>query len=153
MNIQQSHSTIIEQLNSIGVQEHSKYSIEDILNRQNPDEISIKYLLAFHKALTELLDQIGLPWKSHTNDRGLTCWCEGRAFIMLGINKRFISILFFTGKQHIKGLKKGNWSTGNDKLGSSRFRVSDDHSLSLALRFGLLSYFIADNWLDCPNPS
>jgi hypothetical protein len=153
MNYQSPHATLIEKLCSMGVKENSKYSLEEILNRQDPDLISGKYLLAFHKGLTELLDKVGLPWECRTNDRGLTYFSEGRAFIMLSINNSFISILFFTGKLDIKGLEKANWSTGSDNSGCVRFKVSDDHSLRLAIKFGLLSYFIADNWLDCPEHS
>ena len=108
MRNQQSHYKIIEQLFSMGVKEHSKYSIGEILNRQDPNESSANYLLAFHKGLTELLDQKGLPWSCRTDDRGLTHFCENKAFIMLSINKGFISILFFTGDQVIEGLVKAN---------------------------------------------
>jgi hypothetical protein len=147
MNYQQSHASIIEKLYSMGVKEHSKYSLEEILNRQNPDEITIKYLLAFHKGLTELLDQKKLPWIARTNDRGLTYMCsEDKAFIYLGIWKSFVSNLYFTGKQDIEGLIKGNWVTGDDNLGCVRYRVSDDHTLGQAIRFGLESYYIAHSW-------
>jgi len=147
MNYQQSHASVIEKLYSMGVQEHSKYSFEEILSRQDPDLISEKYLLAFHKGLTELLDKVGLAWECRTNDRGLTYMCnEDKAFIYLTINKSFISILFFTGNQHIKGLIKGNWSTKKDNQGCKRFRVVDDHSLRLAINFALESYQIADDW-------
>lgn len=148
MNYQSPHATLIEKLYSMGVKGKSKYSLAEILNSQSPGEISVKYLLAFHKELTDLLDQMGLPWECRTNDRGLTYLCnEGKAFIYLIINKSCISILFFTGKQEIKGLDKANWSTGSDNSGCVRFKVSDDRSMKQAIRFGLLSYFIADNWL------
>ena len=147
MNYQQSHASIIEKLYSMGVQEHSKYSFEEILSRQDPDLISEKYLLAFHRGLTELLDQKGLPWIARTNDIGLTYMCnEDKAFIMLGIRKSFISNLYFTGNQYIEGLIKGNWVKKNDNLGCVRYGVSDDHSLRLAIKFGLESYKIADDW-------
>lgn len=104
MNYQSPHATLIEKLYSMGVKEKSKYSLAEILNSQSPGEISVKYLLAFHKELTDLLDQMGLPWECRTNDRGLSYLCEDKAFIMLSINNEYISILFYTGNQRIKGL-------------------------------------------------
>ena len=149
MNYQQSPFTIFEKLYSMGVQEHSKYSLREILNRQDPDLISEKYLLAFHKGLTELLDQKRLPWISRTNHRGLTYMCnERKAFIYLMINKKFISLMYFTGNQLIDGLIKGNWVNKDDNLGCEVFRVTDDHTLRIAVKFGLESYYIAENWLD-----
>lgn len=148
MNYQQPHATLIEKLYSMGVREQSKFSLREILNCQDPDPVSVKYLLAFHKGFTELLDQKVLPWECRTNDRGLTYYCPKKAFIMLSINKSFISILFFTGHQQIEGLVKGNWENGKDNLGCKRFRVLDDHSLRQAIKFGLELYHIAENWLD-----
>jgi hypothetical protein len=147
MNYQNPHATLIEKLYSMGVQEHSKYSFREILNRQDPDLNSTKHLLAFHKGLTERLNQKKLPWIARTNDRGLSYMCsEYKAFIFLAINQSFISNIYFTGNKTIDLLRKGNWLKANDNLGSERFRIIDECTLKLGIKFALESHKIAAEW-------
>lgn len=147
MKYLQPHASIAQKLYSMGVQEHSKFTLSEILYQQNPDLISAKYLLAFHRELKVLLDQKNSQWFARTHHRGLTyMYNERKAFIYLDINKSHISISFFTGNQQIVGLIKGNWSRGTDNLGCKRFSVTDDFTLKLAVKFGLDSYEIAAAW-------
>lgn len=147
MNHIQSHISIIQKLYSMGVQEHSKFKLSEILNQQNPGLTTAKYLLAFQKELKVLLDQKDPDWFARTHHRGLTYMCNDRkAFIYLDINQSHLSLVFFTGNQQIEGLIKGNWSKGTDNLGCKRFIVNNDLTLNLAFKFALASFEIAKGW-------
>lgn len=147
MNHLQSLTSIIQKLYSMGVQEHSKFTLSEILNQQNPDLATVMYLLAFHRELKVLLDQKDPDWFARTHHRGLSYMCnDHKAFIYLDIRKHHLSLAFFTGNQQIPGLIKGNWSRATDNLGCKRFIVIDDNTLKLAVKFALDSYRIADNW-------
>lgn len=143
----QSQTSIVQKLYSMGVQEHSKFTLSEILNRQNPDLTTAKNLLAFHGELKTLLDQENLKWFARTHHRGLSYMCnDHKAFIYLDIRKGHLSLAFFTGNQHINGLTKGNWSRATDNLGSKRFIVTNDLTLKLAVKFAFVSNKIAEEW-------
>jgi hypothetical protein len=129
------------------VQEHSKYSVEQIIEKQKVESSAVDLLLKFHEEFARLMRLKNLPLIARTNDRGLTYLCsQNKGFIFLSVNQRMISLRFFTGDNKIEGLRKSLWINGNDNLGSENFRVVDDNALQRAIEFAIKSYDIALSW-------
>ena len=78
-----------------------------------------------------------------TNTYGLGLFCSKRTFVWVDVRTNFFSVQCFTGSGLIDGLKKANWITGSDNLGSPKFRVTDENTLQMAIKFGLKAYELA----------
>ncbi len=141
------YTRIKNRLLEMKVQEHSKYTIEQILEKQKVESSAGDLLLKFHEEFSRLMRLKNLPLITRTNDRGLTYLCnQNKGFIFLSVNQRMISLRFFTGDSKIEELRKGLWVNGNDNLGSENFRVVDDNALQRAIEFAIMSYDIALSW-------
>jgi len=104
-------------------------------------------LLCFHKQLSRKLDDSKLYWTSHTHVRGVTYFIKNhKAFMMLDVRQKHISILFFTGNGKIKGLEKGNWRIGGDNMGSKRSIIADEIDFARNIKFALEAYKITYEW-------
>jgi len=119
-----------------------KYSLKSRLSDSSP---SIKHLLfKFNEETADIAKKHKTEIIAKTHIRGLSYFITPkRAFLFLNIRNEFLSLVFYTGKDKISGLAKGNWNDGGDNCGSKTFRIENDKSLSEALKFADRSFEIA----------
>ncbi len=118
--------------------EEKKYSVKSRLCGITP---STKNLLnKFNKNMSIISKKLKIEIIAKTHIRGLSYFIAStKAFIFLDINKKFLSLKFFTGEKDIIGLTKANWIRGKDYCGSITFRINDNRSLVKAFTFAKLS--------------
>ncbi len=129
--------------------EEPVHNLDDVIVRQGASDESIKNLVPFLNHLGDLLrvQEIGVFFKTHKF--GLTGYCDTRkAFLFIDFRKAGLSLLFYTGDQEIKGLKKANWLDAGNNKGSERFLIESTANLAKiqnAAEFAYEAYMIAAN--------
>jgi len=127
--------------------DQSKYSLEQMYEKQKPNESVKNIINKFHEILINKLRVDNKYIIIRTNGVGFTYFVnDKKAFIFSLICQNYLSMRFFTGNSIIKGLNKGIWLSKNDNLGSETFRITDDDSLMRAIDFALIAYKIAEEW-------
>jgi hypothetical protein len=125
----------------------SKYSLQEVYEKQNPSPSVQRLLEEFHHQLVQRLDENNLHWMARTHIAGISYLCNDRkAFLFLDVRQQFITTHFFTGKSSIAGIGKRNWLHLEDNLGSQPHRIVDKTSLDRALSFAVEAYHIASEW-------
>jgi len=124
-----------------------RYSLDQIFERQKPDEFVKTLLAAFHEQLAYQIEIKQKYFVAKTCNIGISYFCnDKKAFLFLNLCQPYLSLRFFTGHQTINGIIKGIWLNKNDNLGCKPFRVYDNATLNIALRSAIEAYKIAEEW-------
>ena len=125
----------------------TKYLLREVFTRQKVLEDIGKLVLEFHNSLYRSLKDGKIIWASRTHIRGITYLvAENKAFMMLDVRQKHISILFFTGDRTINGLEKGNWHMAGDMQGSKRSIIAHERDIDRNIEFAHNAIEIADKW-------
>ena len=127
--------------------DESKYQIRDILISQKSEDNTRMLFERFHSELSTAFEKVGYTFHARIHIRGITYFAkENKAFLGLNFQKKFLSLLFFTGDYYVIGLAKANWLRSGDNNGSKMFRVSNEKGIHEAVRAAMLCYRIAAAW-------
>ena len=127
--------------------DEAKYQIRDILISQKSEDNTRLLLSNFIQSFQFAFKKVGYSFHARTHIRGITYFAnENKAFLGLNFQKKYLSLLFFTGDYYVVGLAKANWLRSGDNNGSKMFRVSNDNGIHEAVRAAMLCYRIAATW-------
>ena len=125
--------------------DQSRYTIDQIFERQKPDESVIKYLSIFHERLATQIELKQKYFEARTNIIGFSYFCnDKKAFLFLTVCQHFLSLRLFTGNKSISGIIKGIWLNKGDNIGCKPFRIIDDATLNKGIHYAIEAYMIAE---------
>jgi hypothetical protein len=125
--------------------DQTRYTLDQILERQKPDECIKTHLSDFHNNLAGQLQKKYFVAKTHKI--GISYFAnDKKAFLFLNVCQQYLSLKFFTGHQNLNGMIKGIWLNKNDNLGCKPFRVKDKATVDIALGSAIEAHKIAEEW-------
>jgi len=127
--------------------DQSRYTINQVLERQKPDDSVKELLVIFNERLSSLIELKQKTLIVRTCNIGFSHFCnDKKAFLFLNVCQKFLSLKFFTGHKDILGLEKGIWLNKNDNMGSKPYHVFDNTTLNQALQYAIEAHKIAEEW-------
>jgi len=121
--------------------DESSYSLEQIYTTRNASNSTRSLFNKFNENLIKEFQRHRWFFHGKTHQRGISyVGAKKKAFIIVDINRDFLSLRFFTGHGGIPNLKKGTWLKSGDNLGSERYRIVNENHLEQAVFFASKAY-------------